>query len=663
MRKTIVGLLALLVALVGTALVAPQLTATATASATLETGTPLPAVPAGMTQINLGLDGAWAYAGLRALPDAGSGPLTIYRTASDGTDDSWTAVIDPLTSQPLQDLFLPQINEGRILVAGPDDANTPCPEYRIFGTATRNFSSCLAPRLVRGGRLLLGPSGGPWRLETNGGTLLGTYPTYPVVDGDRVWWLTASPRQVVGQDLSTGDPVGPLPVPSNCGANPNPQAGGGYVLVPCSTSGGSALLDAVGTVPAYRLVPGIWRVGAGFAAHVVYANSSATVDVVDFGQGKITHQFATSSISRNAVDSDGSARVIFETPELGVAVGDIGTLAPRNVTSDDVTPPTVSMVTTPGAYRKPAAGSDTLQLDYGWSGADPGFPNTVRYDTREANYYITDQQPYYDLLKNTTTTTYSSQADARYTRVNCFQVRARDWAGNESDWTSPTCTVVDGEAPWVEWTKQTFEPFSSHLSSTPVRVSWHGVDDGGLATSRLLLRLAPPGEAAGSWYVPWGWNALTTTSASRTFRAGTTACFRVQMRDRAGNISSSTFAGSQCVTIPYDDRSFTAVGPAYRGRSSLLLGGTYTRLAATNAWLVRKGVRMRAVDLRVNGDWTTHPRVYLGDKEITPEVYSSYSDSKWHWVRYYFGRTLTGTLRIRGDKYRPVIVDAIAVEH
>jgi hypothetical protein len=654
-------LLAVLVALVG-GLTTVTLPGSAAADATLETGTALPAIPAGMKVINLGLDGSTAYAGMRALPGTSTDPLTIYRTASDGTDEGWTAVTDPSTGSPLQQAFVPQVGEGRILVSGPEDQGTPCPDYRIIGSVSRSFESCVPPRLVDGGRLIRGDTASSWRLDNTDGTLIDSFSRSPVVDGGRAWWVTSFPGgQVVGRDLSTGDPLGPLPV--KCEPTGLPTAGGGYVLVPCSGSGVTSLADGLGTLPSYPLASGLWRTGNGFAARQALVPGGTVLQVVDFGQGKTTHEFATSSIGRSAADSGGSARVIFETPDLGIAVGDLGTLAPRNVSAEDVTVPTVSFDSAPAPFL-PTAGAQLADLDYVWTGADGGLPtNALRYDVRESNEYVDTAPTYYPVRTGTAALSYTVSAQATSTRMHCVQVRAQDWAGNTSDWTAPACTLVDGERPFVEWTMRSFNPFLSGLSSTPVTLSWDGVDEGGLTTSRLSQRVALPGEVAGSWQVPSGWNVLTKTSVSRTYRAGLTVCFRVQMRDRAGNLSFSTYAGTQCRSIPYDDRSFTAVGTAHRGRSSLMLGGTYTRLAAGDAWLVRKGLRVRALDLRISGDWTTHPRVYLGSKRIDPDTWASYSGAKVHWIRYFFGRTLSGTLRIRGDKYKPFVVDAIAVEH
>jgi len=658
-RRLQLALLGILVVLVA-GLTIPTWAGRATADPTLETGRLLPALPDGTKVGGLpALDGVSAYAGLRTLP-ANTGPLTIYRTASDGTDPGWVAVTDPLTGQPLQQDAVPQVGEGRILVVGPQDPGTSCPDYRIIGSVSASFSSCVIPRLVPGGRLLRGDSASSWRLEQNDGTLIDTFTRPPVVDGDRAWWVTSFPGgQVVGRELSTGTALGPLP--AKCTPTGLPTVGGGYVLVPCS--GLTSLADGLGSLPSYPLGSGLWWTGAGFAARQALVSGSMTLEVVDFGQGKTTHHYALSSIGRAAVDSGGSPQVIFETPGLSLAIGDLGTLAPRNVTAEDVTAPTVALDAAPASFVR-AAGADSVALDYAWTGADADLPvNALSYDVQESNEYIGSPAAYYPVRTGTAERAYTISPQTTSTRTYCVQVRARDWAGNASDWTAPSCTLVDGDRPFVQWTMRSFNPFLSGLSSTPVRLSWHGDDEGGLTTSRLSQRIALPGELAGSWQVPSGWNALTTTSASRTYRAGSTVCFRVQMRDRAGNLSVSTDAGTQCRSIPYDDRSFTAVGPAHRGRSSLMLGGTYTRLAAGDAWLVRTGLRVRALDLRISGDWTTHPRVYLGSKRIDPDTWATYSGTKVHWIRYFFGRTLSGTLRIRGDKYEPFVVDAIAVEH
>jgi hypothetical protein len=658
--RTRIALLALTFGLIGSVLT-PVLPGPAAAGPTLDSGRALPLLPEGFRPGGVALAGSWVYAGVRPYPGPSTDPMTIYRTAADGTG-SWTTVTDPDTGQPLSVATMPSVVDGRMLVSGPQDDTTNCADYRVLAATVRKLASCVAPRLLTGGRVITAvTSSGPWYLEDESGAQVRSFIRPPALDGDRYYVLTAGLRVDVS-DLASDQYIRTYTAPGNCQPTGPISATGGYLLIPC-TGGISAIFDTTQTMPPWPLGNSLWFLGNGFAARPLAVSGGTEINVVDLGQGKVERSFLAQSLLRLAIDADGLPQLAFITPDYQVAMGDLGPLAARNTGPEDVTPPTVSLDTKPASLIKAASSEQFARLDYAWSGSDPSHPGTVRFDTRESEAFAGDPAVYQDAFHATTLTTVFASVPTAFAKTHCFQVRARDWAGNVSDWTTPVCSLVDAYPPWVEWTMAQWQGYLPALASTPVRLSWRGTDDGGLATSRLSVRIAKPGSAGTTWQIPSGWNALTTKSVSRTFQAGSRVCFRVQMRDRVGNISRSADAGTRCLAIPYDDRSFSSSGPVHRGKSSLMLGQTYTRLEGNHSWLVRKGVRIRAIYLRISSDYTVVPQIWLGSRRLDHATWNEGAGGHRRWVSFYFGTSQEGTLRIRGSSLGPISIDAIAVEH
>lgn len=650
-RKTIVSLLALVATASALAVGSPR---PADADGALETGRALPAVPASTQPTRVALDGAWVYVALQSSAPATT-PSGIYRTAADGSG-GWAAVNDPGTGSIATTLSLLVVRDGYLLVVPSQDVTTPCTDYRLIGPAlSRSLTSCGAPTLIDGGRIERSDDWpGPWDLETVAGTLLRTFDHPTVVAGNRGWYVDDS-QHLVSIDVTTGSALPSEPLPYACQPYSPLGYAAGYVLLWCSAP---AVLDVDGDLPPWPLAPLSWALGNGFAAGSDGASGDLTIE--DLGQGKATRHFAVSNPARWSPDAGGGPEVAFLTPDLQVAMADLGTLAPRSTTVEDVTAPIATLDSYPPAVLPPDPGSSTTHLGYYWSGADPDHPGAVSFEIQRAYAAVGESRTWQPVFANTELT--SLFADVKSNYVYCLRVRARDWAGNVSVWTPGRCSLVDDQKPVVRWTMKNWSGSFPALADHPVGISWKGTDSGGLDRSTVSQRVARPGQSGTTWTIPTKWQSLSSTSTSARYLAGDTVCFRVWMHDKAGNVSSAAETGIRCTSIPYDDRSFWISGTARRASSLAMLGGTYTRLPDARSWMQRSGLRIRAVDVRITSTtFDDPPRIYVGRHEI-PAFYAFNDGRRW-WLSFPLSKTVDGTVRIRGNEFRAVGIDAIAIEH
>jgi len=651
-RKTIVALLALVATASALAIGSPR---PAGADGTLETGRALPVLPASTQPSRVALDGSWVYVALQSSAPETT-PSGIYRTAADGSG-TWTAVTNPDTGSIVTTQSSLVVRDGYLLVqATAQDAGTPCPDYQLVGPVhARNLSSCGLTTLVDGGRLERTETWtGPWQLETLSGTPLRSFDHYTVVSGNRGWYLDDTQR-LASRDVTTGDFLPLEPLPPSCQPYIVTGAAAGYVEVECFNE--TAVLDVDGGLPPWPLGTGSWGLGSAFAAG---SSGNGDLAIQDLGQGKATRHFAVSTPARWSPDAGGGPQAAFLTPDLQVAMADLGTLAPRNTTAEDVTPPGAFLYAGQTSVVRPDQGSTTAHLTYSWNGGDPDHLLAISYDTEQAYGPVGQTRTWGPGRSDTTITSQTQDIESGY--EYCIRVRARDWAGNLSPWTSAACTLVDGQRPTVRWTMTNWEGIHPALGNHPVLLSWKGTDFGGLTHSVLSQRVALPGYSAGAWTTPVKWQWLTKTKVWGWYYPGETVCFRVRMQDRAGNLSSALETGTRCTSIPYDDRNFTISGTTLRATSEAKLGGTYTRLRDGRSWMQHKSLRMRAVDIRISPNSDNIPRIYLGNYPLDRAVTIFY-DGTGIWVRYPMFRTIDGTLRIRGTDFGEIRVDAIAIEH
>lgn len=116
-------------------------------------------------------------------------------------------------------------------------------------------------------------------------------------------------------------------------------------------------------------------------------------------------------------------------------------------------------------------------------------------------------------------------------------------------------TLPPGTAPTVRITAP-LQPF--HLGAK-IRLAWTATDANGVASSDVRYRVALAGGAFGPWLQPKSWRGLKTRSVMfNQARTGTTTCFSVRARDKAGNVSG--FSPERCAARPVDDLTLIASG-------------------------------------------------------------------------------------------------------
>lgn len=649
MKRTACATLSGLVACVIPAVAPPQSRAVEPVTATVS----LPAVPDGMEIRGLRLDGAGVYLG---LAEGESGPITIYRAPADGSG-SWEPLTDPATEAPLvaSSAAMPFVDNGVILARQPSTDGESCAYRLITGPATaETLTGCANRFLVQGGSSILTTdttaSPSQWSLQSLDGTELdsGVGSTPVVTDGVIARLLDA--EHFEARPVGQPGPVTLQSSPSPCGFEAPVRTRGQVAVVWCE-SGNTALLRTDGSVPPFPLTGSGWQIGAGFLVNdpSTYTAGSDDLTVVDLGAGHPSRRISVQA-KRVAVDRGNSPAFAVLTANDAVQVVTVTGLTAPGITPDDKTAP-VTTVHAPGAVTA------DLTPQFTWSGGDPTHPGAARFERRTRIWRHGAAAPAW----SSPAAVSSSPVELSSGAGNdvCLQVRGIDWAGNVGAWQGD-CTFIDGTAPTVNWASTQLDNILKAPSPSPVRLTWTGSDNYGVAGYDLEYRSALSGRPLGGWVAPTEWQNIGTRAA-RVFPAGSTNCFRVTVRDRAGH--TSTTSRSTCWTVPLDDRAFAPNSLVRRGRSASAFESTITTLRAGDT-LLRRGMRARVVVLRIDGHPTTGcPRVYLAGERATR--CSTSTDSMATYYRFTYTNNLQGSLRItvpranRGS-YR---VDSVYANH
>ncbi|MDQ2755838.1 MAG: hypothetical protein M3Y71_04650, partial [Actinomycetota bacterium] len=232
-------------------------------------------------------------------------------------------------------------------------------------------------------------------------------------------------------------------------------------------------------------------------------------------------------------------------------------------------------------------------------------------------------------------------------------VTVTDPAGATS--TQSATWVVDSAAPTA-----TLTALPPVLTGPTLSVSWAGVDAGGagVASFDTRVRTAALGAGLGGYVSPASWQGRTTGSLSTSVPAGSTACFSVRARDRAGNVGG--YSPERCTSSVLDDRSLRSTGT--RGTGAGYLYGTWTTARGSAQQLVSATVVTRQIGLYVTGCPTCGSvDVYIGATRVGRLSTTSSTTvlRRVLWLPAFAARS--GVLTLRPVTSAPVIIDGVAI--
>ncbi|WP_143448342.1 hypothetical protein [Kineosporia sp. A_224] len=507
--------------------------------------------------------------------------------------------------------------------------------------------------------------------DARSGTVRRTFPATAgalALDGPLVWLLRPASATLVVTDTTGAQPDRTVPAP--CAADTpgaaKVVAGVRWGVVQCPTLA-TWIVDLAGTAPAFRLADGEGSnavVGNGFVVttrelaeagtfrgyRVVAVRSTDPAHIEKlYGPMGSGGGFGADDdpLGRTVVYSDTAQqpRTVSLPPNIG------GPPHP-----DGTAPVLVSVGGTPRT-------APTTTVSFSWSFKDAAgtAPASalrdvdVRYRQKAAGATAFGALVLPPALQASTASSTTLVA-ARGTDT-CWQVRARDGAGNISPWSAERCTKVDGTAPTVS-SAGAGARVAASVAATTVRFSWTATDDVAVSSYDAGVRTAASGSGLGPWTAPATWQGITATSRTWSVAPGEDACFRVRARDAAGNVSP--YSATKCVTVPLDDRALAASAGTTRLADTRALGGTATRLDRSGASVsltgqtgrqiavvVLKGPGQGSVEVLADG-------VRLGSVPLAATSWKRVTVSM-------PATTFTGAVTVRSTSSAPARVDGLAV--
>jgi hypothetical protein len=250
----------------------------------------------------------------------------------------------------------------------------------------------------------------------------------------------------------------------------------------------------------------------------------------------------------------------------------------------------------------------------------------------------------------TTAASYSAVAGTD----TCWQVRARDYAGNVSAWSISYCSEVDGIAP-VAFTLKIGDRVQL---GTPATVRWNYTDETSVATYDVVYKTAAAGVAFGKWIYPEIWQNTDITSISWAPRLGMDECFMVRARDVLGNLSA--WSPQLCSDAPQDDRALLSSGTVVRATDALAFQGTTSVLKANGAFLTKTAeAGLRIALVTINGPGQGKVDVYHANIKIGTVSLAATTTAR---TVTYLPVTVfrTGAVKIVSTSTAPAVIDGVA---
>jgi hypothetical protein len=472
----------------------------------------------------------------------------------------------------------------------------------------------------------------------------------PFAMSDSTVWKITQPGYLTGKDLTTGTEKTVL-VAGACTVGPD-RVNGRWALL----SGCNQVVDVKGPeAPRNLTVAADSQLGNGFTVQKTADQDLLVTDLNN--QGLAQRRYGPVRTQPASFRADGSAlaKIVYADPDSRTRVITLSWLTGDPQHRPDTVAPVLTSASAGERIR------DNTSLSFEWAFTDPQDPNSPAtgvdsYDlriqqrpNRTSPYGAWNQVPSWQGLKTT-----GASYTAPIGTDTCWQVRARDYAGNLSAWSTSYCSEVDGTAPSLV----TLRIGDRVAVTAPVTFRWAYKDDTDVASYDVVYKIAAPGVALGKWIYPTTWQNTKITSITWTPRLGWDECFLVRSRDYLGNLSA--WSPQICTVAPQDDRALTSAGSVTRSTSTLAFQGTTSILKANGAYLTKTaeaGARIALV--AIHGPGQGRVDVYHANIKIgTVSLAATTTARKVTYLPITPFRT--GAVKIVSTSTAPAIVDGIA---
>ena len=455
-------------------------------------------------------------------------------------DGVWSTVADPDTGGSLT---TPSSPNHDIRIVGDHVAlrRSDGTWRLVWPGGSRVVNSPSALQLGHGGdlvQLTRFEGAGRWRVEVQDfrtGTVVTSADTHAaadvVLDGSWIWRI-ADAFTLEGVDTAAPGVTRRVKVGTTCPRLSGLDVRGRWAMLSCGYE--DLVVDLRGVMkPYYPEGPRddvVWHLGNDFAYGVSSA-PGAPIQVTDFSAAHQTRLVGPGASGVVADDAGGHA--LAWTGQFGRffrADLDWVTVPP---TERDRSAP--RLVATSGSPRYASSAVDGRRaVSFGWRFVDPTpaeGPAPSGVATYEARWRVGTPAGVWSPWSTPFRTTQRSVSRTfRAERTACFQVRARDRAGNLSSWSPSRCTSIDGEPPVL--TRTSIDTSRRDIFTLRYRAA----DTFGI--SHYVVRYRK-GSSATTWISPSAWRNLTETSVSLR-RDQRRTCFRITAVDRVGRSTTAT---------------------------------------------------------------------------------------------------------------------------
>jgi len=491
---------------------------------------PAPAMPT-----SLGLSGERVVA---AWNDGHAAPVTEFGNGS------WPAVSDPVTHDALTQA--PHVaggtqTAGRASAIQVTSTGSSSESWRlVWPGGARTIDGARDVTLGRGGELArvslgtaLDPVSQVQELITGEVLWTGNVPAARVsIDG--TWlWLVSDQRTLRGFDTMHPEAVRTIKLAEDC-VNHGLEVRGRWALLECDGYFGSKfrVVDLTGAQPTAWLAEGYpWRLGNDYAFQFASTSTSDKVlTAVDFSASFTPHTLGP-ALPVAAPDDAGSHTLLWADTHGRVRRTSLDWVRVPPADPDATTPTLTGLG---GSPRYLAAEDGRRTVSARWSYVDPQGTDEVRpsgvatYAVRWRTRPVSADWSPWTVARNLSTSQFSRTVRAE--SAICFQVRARDHAGNLSGWSRSKCTTVDGRPPVID-----FATVDSNDQDQLV-VRFTASDTVGVKHYSVRYRVGPD---SAPWTLPQRWRDLDHGPV-RLYKDdhGRRTCFRVTAFDRVGHSDS-----------------------------------------------------------------------------------------------------------------------------